>query len=162
MAHKLTLPTLSLLALLGAGAGVHLGRSAVAEIDPLYFSERPSRFHADLVPYQSPAPHTAILPSTDAALELQPACYGCAAPAADPAPFYEAPQAAYESRYDAAAEPVETADLEAEPSRAELQRQADLARVERYASYRVSQDEAAGYASAEAEPADQREAPALD
>ncbi len=162
MAHKLTLPTLSILVLVGAGAGVHLGRSAIAEIDPLYFSEPPSRFHADLVPYRSSVAHSSVLPLPEAVLELQPACYGCAAPAADPEPVYEAPQAAYENRYDAAAEPVEIADLEAEPSQAELQRQADLARVERYASYRVSEDEAGGYGSAEAEPAGQREAPTLD
>ena len=48
MAHPLTLPTVGLLALAGIGAGIQLGHSAIAEIDPVYFSQPPTRFHADL------------------------------------------------------------------------------------------------------------------
>lgn len=52
MAHWMTLPVAATLAIGGTGLGVFLGQSAVAEIDPVYFSSPPSgsRFHADLSP----------------------------------------------------------------------------------------------------------------
>ena len=39
MAHLSTLAALGSLAVLGATAGVHLGQSAIAEIDPVYFTQ---------------------------------------------------------------------------------------------------------------------------
>jgi hypothetical protein len=50
MAHPLTVPTIGVLALAGAGLGLYLGNSAISEINPLYFTDPPSRFHADLTP----------------------------------------------------------------------------------------------------------------
>ena len=47
MAHLPTLAALGTLAVLGATAGVHLGQSAIAEIDPIYFTEAPRRLHFD-------------------------------------------------------------------------------------------------------------------
>jgi hypothetical protein len=45
------LPAIVAIAVLGAVAGVELGRSSIAEIDPIYFSTPEStRFFADLVP----------------------------------------------------------------------------------------------------------------
>jgi hypothetical protein len=49
-----TLPIMAGLAILGAAAGVNLGRSAVSEINPAYFSDPEDSFHSDLVPYRSP------------------------------------------------------------------------------------------------------------
>lgn len=52
MGNPFTLPTLTMLTLVGAGAGLLLGNSALSEIDPVYFSSSVggSSFHADLVP----------------------------------------------------------------------------------------------------------------
>lgn len=52
MAHWMTLPVAATLAIGGTGLGVFLGQTAVAEIDPVYFSSPSSgsRFHADLSP----------------------------------------------------------------------------------------------------------------
>ena len=159
MAHKLTLPTLSLVALLGAGVGVHLGRSAIAEIDPAYFSRPASRFHADLTPFRSSARVSPLPTAGEAAPVPEPGCYGCAAPAAGNVPVYQAVATS-----EGSAEPLTELDAglsERAPPVEDLQRQAELARVELYASYPVSSDDEAAVPIVEA--ADQREAPpALD
>jgi hypothetical protein len=49
-----TLPVMAGLSILGAALGITLGKSAIAEINPAYFSEAEDDFHADLVPYRSP------------------------------------------------------------------------------------------------------------
>jgi hypothetical protein len=49
-----TLPMVAGLSILGAALGITFGRSAVAEINPAYFSESEDDFHADLVPNRSP------------------------------------------------------------------------------------------------------------
>ena len=59
---------LAAFAILGGAIGAHLGRSAVREIDPFYFSQPETKFHADLVPnlagHDIRAP---VLPQIDAA-----------------------------------------------------------------------------------------------
>jgi hypothetical protein len=51
MAYPVALPAMAALSIAGAAIGVQLGRSAVAEINPLYFSSpQPTRFFADLAP----------------------------------------------------------------------------------------------------------------
>src|SRR5687768_17027176 len=52
MANPFTISTVTALALTGAGLGLYLGKSAIAEINPAYFggAYSESRFHADLVP----------------------------------------------------------------------------------------------------------------
>ncbi len=157
MAHKLTLPTLSLLALFGAGAGVHLGRSAIAEIDPFYFSRPASRFHADLTPFGSAASFSPAPTAGEAALVAEPGCYGCAPPVADPAPLFEL-VAGSEPSGEPLADLARPRPTEGAPPTEDLQRQEDLARVELYASYPVSSEDEAAFAPAEAP--DQREVPA--
>ncbi|HYD36735.1 MAG TPA: hypothetical protein VEA60_03925 [Allosphingosinicella sp.] len=49
-----TLPIMAGLSILGVALGVNLGRSAISEINPAYFSEAEDSFHSDLVPYRSP------------------------------------------------------------------------------------------------------------
>ena len=49
-----SLPIMAGLSILGAALGITLGRSAIAEINPAYFSEAEDDFHADLIPYRSP------------------------------------------------------------------------------------------------------------
>jgi hypothetical protein len=48
-----TLPVMAGLSILGAALGITLGKSAIAEINPLYFNEAEDEFHADLVPYRA-------------------------------------------------------------------------------------------------------------
>lgn len=72
--------TLACLSLVGAGAGVFLGRDAVGEINPIYFSERATSWHADLAANQPPAWETIPASSvTDAELGigLGSGCVGC-------------------------------------------------------------------------------------
>ncbi|HYE29503.1 MAG TPA: hypothetical protein VEA61_14885 [Allosphingosinicella sp.] len=49
-----TLPIMAGLSILAAAVGISLGRSAIAEINPAYFSDPEESFHSDLVPYRSP------------------------------------------------------------------------------------------------------------
>ena len=54
MPASTTLPVVAGLSILGAALGVSLGRSAISEINPAYFSDPEDSFHSDLVPYRSP------------------------------------------------------------------------------------------------------------
>ena len=54
MAYPIALPAIAGLSIVGAAFGVWLGKSAVSEINPIYFSEPEARFHADLSPHRSP------------------------------------------------------------------------------------------------------------
>jgi hypothetical protein len=83
MAIMIRLPAIAALSLLGAAAGVHLGRSSIAEIDPIYFSSPAStRFFSDLSAqgYREDAPD-ANDPAAFWTAELDvvgpPACFGC-------------------------------------------------------------------------------------
>lgn len=51
MAYPVALPAMAALSIAGAAIGVQLGRSAIAEINPVYFSTpQAARFFADLTP----------------------------------------------------------------------------------------------------------------
>ncbi len=158
MAHPLTLPTLSVLALVGTALGVQLGRSAVSEINPAYFGEPETRFHADLAPYRSETPPPLTLTDAEAAVALGSPCIGCTTASAEYYPIYEAGNARYATGTAAieASQPVEA------PTPVDLERQAEFAELGRYASYPVSHEEAAAAAAAEAAPEDQRLEPAVD
>ena len=161
MFNRLTLPALGLVALLGGGLGVHLGRSAIAEINPAHFGSPETRFHADLAPHR-PMPAGIQLSSREnLIIPLGAGCIGCADMVAS-GPGYAAASARYD--YPSAPNPVENFVEELPASEEPAERQASLASVERYASYPVSHEEAAASASAEAapQPEDQREVPALD
>ena len=54
MAYPIALPAIAGLSIMGAACGIWLGKSAVSEINPVYYQEPETRFHADLVPYRSP------------------------------------------------------------------------------------------------------------
>ncbi len=148
MAHPLTLPTIGVLTLVGAGLGIQLGKSAIAEINPHYFSERPTRFHADLSPNRSRTAdlYTARQDMADAGL-LGSGCFGCRTfpeeyyPSHDPA--VDSPQS---SDFESQAE-VRLASSEEQPFEQVASRQAALDRVQRYAGFAVSSDEATAPAS---------------
>jgi hypothetical protein len=54
MAYPIALPAIAGLTIVGAAAGVWLGKSAISEINPAYYNAPETRFHADLSPYRSP------------------------------------------------------------------------------------------------------------
>ena len=163
MAHRLIYPALGAIAVLGTSLGVYLGRSAIAEINPVYYSERQTRFHADLVPYRSSDASPPTLTREETAVALGSGCIGCNADTAGAYPIYEASGGKYQSGYAASVEASPAAAYEPEQSADLLQRQAELARVERYARYPVSHEEGAAYAAAALPSEDQREeAPTVD
>lgn len=133
MSHPLTLPTIGLLTLAGIGAGVHLGHSAIAEINPLYFSEPETRFHADLSanPPSDSAPPPLLAQARDPALGT--GCIGCRTYPEEYFPVHEASLGRYSSGYAANADIVQPAVYEEQPDpEAERIRQ-DIQRVELYA-----------------------------
>ncbi|HEX8668501.1 MAG TPA: hypothetical protein VF727_09055 [Allosphingosinicella sp.] len=144
------LPVLAGLGVLFAAGGIQLGRSAVAEINPLYFTEREPVFHGALTPYRSQdwaQVQAAEYEQVVAPEELGTGCVGCRAfpveyvpehdPAVDAAGEYWVPEA-YEP------EPVQAvlADEQADP---------DWQRVERYAGYQVAAAEEAPVEQASAD-----------
>ncbi|HEV2746013.1 MAG TPA: hypothetical protein VGW34_01785 [Allosphingosinicella sp.] len=82
MAHPLTLPTVAMLALAGTGLGVHLGRAAIDEINPLYFSmPQATQSYAALTPHKSDdsAPPARDISAVEYGAALGRGCIGCGA-----------------------------------------------------------------------------------
>ena len=148
MPASTTLPIIAGLSILGASLGVTLGRSAISEINPAYFSDPEDSFHSDLVPYRSP--DWAQVQAAEYRAAQQPVlvgdlgrgCIGCRdypveyVPRHDPA--VDGYADGYEDGYAAsapAAVPAQIYIVEApapDPARD---------RIAQYASYPVSSDE---------------------
>jgi hypothetical protein len=136
MARAVDLSILGTLALVGAGTGLHLGRSAIAEINPVHFSsaEGASTFHGDLVPNRSwdSAPS---IPSEQAdALALGSGCIGCRTYPVDyrPVPDPAIEQIFARSEEPSGSVPVQLAVYQEEAAEEAARRKADLERVELY------------------------------
>jgi hypothetical protein len=140
MAYPRKLATVVSVMVAGAGMGLMLGRSAIAEIDPIYFNSpyADSRFHADLTPtppeFTAPAVFQAGIPQG-----LGDGCIGC-----EPAKvaYYHASEAFvdYEPGYVVeSVRPAETVLAEADDISAMQFREAEQLR--RYSYYRISVDE---------------------
>ena len=139
-----TLPIMAGLAILGAAAGVNLGRSAVSEINPAYFSDPEDSFHADLVPYRSP--DWAQVQAAEYRAAQQPVlvgdlgsgCIGCRDYPVEYVPRHDAAVDGYQDGYSASASAVQPAQIvivetpAADPARE---------RIQLYSSYPVSSDE---------------------
>lgn len=170
MPHTLTWPVIAGLAVVGAAAGVGLGRSAIAEVNPAYFQDRGgSNFFADMSPNQprerADWAQVTAAEYQQAAAALPPAapaggCVGCATwpvaprPATDPAIERQLKQAWREARAPApqpAVRYVETVVYEApaEPDPAQE-------RIRRYSTFPVRR------AAAPPPPPEPAEAPADD
>jgi hypothetical protein len=54
MPSPLTLPIVAGLSIIGGLGGVWLGHSAIDQVNPYFFGQPETRFHADSVPYRSP------------------------------------------------------------------------------------------------------------
>jgi hypothetical protein len=80
MGYPIALPAIAGLSILGAASGVWLGKSAVSEINPIYYDEAETRFHADLAPYRSPdwsKVQTAELQQASTGEDYGRFCLGC-------------------------------------------------------------------------------------
>jgi len=142
MPASTTLPIVACLALIGSALGVSLGRSAIAEINPAYFTDPEVPFHADLVPNRGTdwAQVQALeYQQASAADGLGTGCVGCRAFPAEYVPQHEPAVDGYQDGWAASARvapaaPEAWAEEEAEPD-------PGRADIVRYASYRVSEDE---------------------
>jgi hypothetical protein len=137
-----TLPIMAGLAILGAAAGVNLGRSAVADINPAYFNEAEDSFHADLVPYRSP--DWAQVQASEYRAAQQPVlvgdlgggCIGCRPYPVEYVPRHAPAMDGYQDGYAASApQPAQVIVLETPPPDPARER------IQLYSSYPVSSDE---------------------
>jgi hypothetical protein len=135
MAHPLTIPTIGVLALVGSGLGLYLGNAAISEINPLYFTDPPARFHADLAPNRGGHPGSLAPRMTGADYQgLGESCIGCRDYPEEYFPVHEASVDGYDRGLARSAEPaVQLAAYEPEPAEQVMRRRADIERVERYA-----------------------------
>ena len=132
------LPSIASLALVGSALGIYLGKSAIAQIDPVYFSTPFSvaKFHADLTP-SPPSFEAAPIMFQDASTigGLGTGCVGCQN---RPAEF-----ATYDWPAEASVLPQNVKTGSAEMFQVPLdetldaKREAARASIERYAYYRV-------------------------
>jgi hypothetical protein len=138
-----TLPIMAGLAILGAAAGVNLGRSAVSEINPAYFNDADDSFHADLVPYRSP--DWAQVQASEYRAAQQPVlvgdlgggCIGCRTYPVEYVPRHEPAVDGYQDGYAASAsQPAQVVIVET-PAAPDPARE----RIRLYSSYPVSSDE---------------------
>ena len=144
MPASTTLPIIAGLSILGASLGVTLGRSAISEINPAYFSDPEDSFHSDLVPYRSPdwaQVHAAEYRAAQQPVrvgELGSGCIGCRDYPVEYVPRREPAVDGYSDGYAAsapAAAPAQIYIVETpapDPARA---------RIQAYASYPVSSEE---------------------
>ena len=154
MPAPVSLTTMAALAVTGIGAGLYLGKSAVAQINPIYFSspyEAPSKFYADLVPGGAKfEPSPARLPDASLAQGLGSGCVLCPA-AAQTYAYTPSDYGGYEAEFEYASYvefPAEDVVTDAEEA-VEQARETALRNIERYAHFPVSAQEAA---EEEAEP----------
>jgi hypothetical protein len=141
-----------MLTLVGAGLGIHLGNASVAEINPQYFSERQTRFHADLSPNRSRPTdiYRARQDMGDAGL-LGSGCLGCRD---FPEEYYPDHDPAVDSPSGSDFEPqaeLRLASLEEQSSEEVEHRQASLDRIQRYAGFAISSEDATAPSSVAAE-----------
>jgi hypothetical protein len=150
-----TLPIMAGLSILGAALGVGLGRSAIAEINPAYFSEAEDDFHADLVPYRSPdwaQVHQAEYRAAQQPVivgELGTGCIGCADYPVEYVPRHDPAVDRYVEGYsESAPQPAQVVVVETPAP------DPDRERIRLYASYPVrSEDKPAQVAEAPAQEA---------
>jgi hypothetical protein len=164
MAHLVTTATIGALALAGSATGVLLGRSAISEINPVYYSERPDSFHGDLVPYR---PQAASDVAVYRAGQLTPAemsqalgtgCVRCRAYPEEYVPEQDPAVEPLRSREAAGAAPALQLAFY-DPEADKPSREADFAQVERYSGYPVASEAEAPAVELAAAP---EEAPAAE
>lgn len=144
MPGPISFSSMAMLALAGTALGVHLGKSAINQINPAYFSspEPGTRFHADLVPGGAGFDWDDAASVFQAALptDLGSGCIRCPPPVdlADPLDASLADYAGLPSDYVAIVRESVPDDDYAAPARIAT---ADSEMIERYAHYKVSEEE---------------------
>lgn len=136
MTQPMTLPLIGALALAGIGAGVHLGHSALAEINPIYYAPSPTRFHSDLVanPPSFSAPALFSDASADTPGALGTGCVGCRTYPEEYRPIHDATVDDESGVYASDGGKVRVAAaIEEEPDPEVLRLQREIARVAQYA-----------------------------
>lgn len=139
MAYPVALPAMAALSIAGAAIGFQLGRSAIAEINPVYFSTpQPARFFADLAPKAYRLGTSAWSESTDhwvneINVSGRNACLDCSRNFVEP----ESVEAALPD-WDEPALPSDRIEGDAEDPDSGLR----ASQIERYASFPVTAEEA--------------------
>ena len=134
MPQAMTLPIIGVLAVAGVGAGIQLGHSALAEINPIYYSKPATRFHSDLVP-NPPSGSAPVMELTriETAAALGTGCVGCRAYPEEYFPIHDDSVDAEPAVYAMDGDKVRVAAVreEVDPDAARLME--EIKRVERYA-----------------------------
>lgn len=139
MAHSMTLPTIGVLTLAGAALGMHLGNISIAEINPIYFQEPPTRFHADLAAYQSPTSAGYDLRANSEPVDVS--CVGCRAYPEEYIPVHDPAVDSVGVEWATQQAPVVLASAETGEAAAPTERDPALDRVERYSQFAVAAEE---------------------
>ena len=167
MPQSLTIATLSVLAVAGSVTGVYLGRSAIAEINPAYYDEPETRFHADMVPsppgFDAPVTRAGYLTQAERQRALGSGCVGCRTYPEEYYPVHDSSVDKYQPGYAEMEEAPAAQPAVYSPKPQDDGRAADFAAVERYASYPVVEMAAAEpVAGAQVELASAADGEALD
>ena len=143
MPQATTLSLLALVTTLGGIVGTQLGRDAVAEMNPIFFNERPepATFHQD---YQAMPTVLPTGPGWDYPYDWarDPVCWGCPG---QPDPYLDAYVEPFVDPVDA---PIPTAGkavvrvVGTDPSMDEAGQPSERSSVDRYARFPVTEDEA--------------------
>lgn len=147
----MTLPTIGALSIVGAALGIYLGKDAIAQIDPVYYSVPESSFHADLVPYRGSGSDRDGQPAVRTAgfdQNLGSSCIGCGGYLEEYRPRHDPAVDGYEDGWSASARTVPAHYVEAAAAAKAPQIDPERAAIVRYSSYPVTQQEA-GYAYVE-------------
>ena len=154
-----SLPIAAGLAVLATATGAHLGRSAIAEINPAHFSDPAPRFHADLVPQRQDWDRVQVAEYRAAAVAegLGDGCIRCPDFPVEYMPEQHPVYATWDAEARATEEPVDYVIYEPEP-----ERDPRMERVRAYSSYAIDQEEAEEQTRAAAEEAELAAAEAED
>jgi hypothetical protein len=130
---------MSALTVAGAGLGVYLGKSAIAEMNPAYFTSPVSTFHADLV---AAAPNFGTSPLTARSETFEGLGTGCVRCPEAPVEFASVTEVGFEDPEPALVRNPEIvlAEIDRDIGLQLARRQAH-AGVERYAHYPLSAEE---------------------
>lgn len=143
MAKLFTLPSVAMVAVVGIGAGIHLGNGAANSINPFYSTPLPSRSYASVSPAGTGGLHPISLSEAETRQTLGGACVGCRTYAEEYVPGSSLEQQQMPDGYYAASVGAPRGYRAAYVDFSEPAREPDSERtdIERYASYPVTHTE---------------------
>lgn len=150
MPNPLTLATLAVLTAAGSVTGLYLGHSAIAEINPAFYDEPETRFHADLVPNPPgfdapPVTRAGYVSPAEYGQAFGRGCVGCLTYPEEYRPVHDSSVDEYRPRYAEMNTPAPrpAAETMEVPGPVEQERAADFALVGRYAAPEAVEEPAA-------------------